>query len=107
MNSEKKLISTAFKTFSDETPKHASAWMKLVQELSEASALDNKTQYIAYLAVLAALTRINGIRFHVKMAKDAGASREEVLSAILVGLPAAGHAVTESLPVAIDAYGDE
>ena len=45
--------------------------------------------------------------FHVKMAKKAGASRDEVISAILVGLPAAGHIVTEVLPVAIDSYDDE
>jgi alkylhydroperoxidase/carboxymuconolactone decarboxylase family protein YurZ len=37
-------------------------------------------------------------------AKQAGASREEVVSAILVGLPAAGHAVTQVLPAAMQAY---
>ena len=36
--------------------------------------------------------------------KDAGASREEVISAILVGLPAAGQRVTQVLPGAIAAY---
>ncbi len=45
--------------------------------------------------------------FHVKMAKKVGASRDEVISAILVGLPAAGHIVTEVLPVAINSYDDE
>jgi len=34
----------------------------------------------------------------------AGATREEMISAILVGLPAAGHAVTPVLPAAIAAY---
>ena len=29
---------------------------------------------------------------------------EEVISAILVGLPAAGHRVTQALPVALEAY---
>jgi hypothetical protein len=33
-----------------------------------------------------------------------GASREEVVSAILIGLPAAGHGVTQVLPAAIAAY---
>jgi alkylhydroperoxidase/carboxymuconolactone decarboxylase family protein YurZ len=36
--------------------------------------------------------------------KNAGASREEVMSAILVGLPAAGNAVTQSLQAALAAY---
>ena len=107
MEKEKGLVSDAFKAFSEEAPKHAEAWMKLVQGLSSASALDHKTHNISYLAVLAALRRINGITFHVKMAKKAGASRDEIISAILVGLPAAGHVVTEVLPVAIDAYDNE
>ncbi|NOX88753.1 MAG: carboxymuconolactone decarboxylase family protein [Calditrichaeota bacterium] len=107
MENQKKLLSNAFKAFSEEAPKHADAWMKLVQGLSSASALDPKTHNIAYLAVLAALRRINGIPFHVKMAKKAGASRDEVISAVLVGLPPAGHVVTEALPAAIDAYDNE
>lgn len=101
------LISTAFKTFSEEAPQPAEAWMKLVQGLSSASSLDYKTHNLAYLAVLAALGRINGIPFHVKMAKQAGASRDEIISAILVGLPPAGHVVTEALPVAVTAYDYE
>jgi len=107
MNNEKDIVSNAFKTFSKEAPEHAEAWMKLVQGLSSASALDHKTHNIAYLSVLAALRRVNGIPFHVKMAKKAGASREEIISAVLVGLPPAGHVVTEVLPVAIDAYDNE
>ena len=107
MENEKNLISDAFKAFSEEAPKHAEAWMKMVRGLSSASTLDHKTHNIAYLSVLAVLRRINGIPFHVKMAKKAGASRDEVISAILVGLPAAGHVVTEVLPIAIDAYDNE
>ncbi|UCF08819.1 MAG: carboxymuconolactone decarboxylase family protein [Thermoplasmata archaeon] len=107
MKKEKDLISSAFKAFKEEAPEHAEAWMKLVQGLSGASALDPKTLNLAYLAVLAAMRRINGIPFHVCMAKQAGASRDEVISAILVGLPPAGHIVTESLPAAIEAYDAE
>ena len=107
MEKYKNLVSSAFKAFSEEAPKHAEAWMKLVQGLAGASALDSKTQSIAYLSVLAALRRTGGIPFHVKMAKKAGASREEIISAVLVGLPAAGHVVTEVLPAAIQAYDND
>jgi alkylhydroperoxidase/carboxymuconolactone decarboxylase family protein YurZ len=62
---------------------------------------------LAYLAVLAALRLESGVPFHVQAAKEAGASREEVISAILVGLPAAGHRVTQALPAAIAAYDAE
>lgn len=105
--SEKNLVSNAFQVFMSEAPKHAQAWAGLVQGLAGASTLDKKTQALAYVAVLAALNRASGIPFHVQSAKEAGASRQEVISAILVGLPAAGHGVTQVLPAAVKAYDAE
>lgn len=98
------LVSGAFQTFLREAPGHAGAWGTMVRGLAEASALDRKTSALAYLAVLAAQRLESGIPFHVQAARQAGASREEVISAILVGLPAAGHGVTQVLPAAIAAY---
>ena len=97
-------ISEAFQTFMTEAPAHAQAWATLCLELEQANALDQKMGELAYLAVLAALRLESGIPFHVKMAKKAGASREEVISAILVGLPTAGHVVVQVLPAAVAAY---
>jgi alkylhydroperoxidase/carboxymuconolactone decarboxylase family protein YurZ len=104
MSEEKSLVSKAFQTFMAEAPQEAGAWGTLVQSLGQASALEAKTRALAYLAVLAALERSSGIPFHVQAAKQAGASRQEVISAILVGLPAAGHVVTQALPLAVEAY---
>lgn len=104
MSDTSSLISNAFHTFMKEAPQHAQAWGTMVQSLASASALDKKTAALAYLAVLAALQLESGIPFHVKAARQSGASREEVISAILVGLPAAGHRVTQVLPAAIEAY---
>lgn len=97
-------VSAAFQVFLKEAPAHAQAWMHAVDELKRATALDAKTAALSYLAVLAVLRLTGGVPFHVKLARDAGASRAEVLSALLVGLPAAGNAVTEVLPMALDAY---
>lgn len=99
-----RLISGAFQHFLEESPKQAQAWMQAVRSLSEASALDAKTQALAYLAVLAARRLESGVPFHVAHAKALGATRDEVISAILVGLPAAGHAVIQVLPAALQAY---
>ncbi len=97
-------ISNAFQTFMREAPGHAQAWGGMVQGVAQASALDPKTAALAYLAVLAALRMESGVPFHVQAAKQAGATRDEVISAVLVGLPAAGHSVTQVLPAAIAAY---
>lgn len=104
MANQGQLISDAFQLFLKESPKHAQAWMNAVRGLSEASALDEKTRTLSYLAVLAALRLESGVPFHVAHAKELGATRDEIISAILVGLPAAGHQVTQVLPAALRAY---
>jgi alkylhydroperoxidase/carboxymuconolactone decarboxylase family protein YurZ len=104
MSGQPPLVSNAFQTFLSEAPEQAQAWGAMVQGLANASALDRKTAALAYLAVLAALRLESGVPFHVQSARQAGATREEVIGAILVGLPAAGHAVTQVLPAALAAY---
>ncbi len=97
-------VSAAFQAFLTEAHGHAKAWMTAVEGLGQACVLDKKTQELAYIAVLAALRMDSGIPFHVRVARQSGVSREEVISAVLVGLPAAGNAVTQSLPAALAAY---
>ncbi len=106
MTDKDRLVSDAFQLFLKESPKHAQAWGNAIRGLGDASALDRKTHVLAYLAVLAALRLQSGVPFHVAHAKEAGASRDEVISAILVGLPAAGNVVTQALPAALQAYDE-
>lgn len=106
MSNPKSKMSNAFQVFLKEAPTHAQAWMDAAQGLEKASALPEKTAELAYLAVLAAMHLESGLPFHVHMAKEAGASREEVISAILVGLPAAGNIVVQALPAALAAYDE-
>lgn len=100
-------ISNAFRTFMTEAPEVAQIWGETVQKLDGASHLDKKTEELAYLAVLAALRMEGGIPFHTKMAKAHGASREEIISTILVGLPAVGNQVIQTLPIALTAYDND
>ena len=104
MSKQPPVMSDAFRTFMSEAPAHAGAWMGAVRGLDEASGLDKKTEELAYLAVLAALRLESGVSLHARLAKEAGATREEVISAVLVGLPAAGQSVTQVLPTAIAMY---
>lgn len=106
MSNQPPQVSNAFQIFLTQAPQHAQAWMQAVHALDQASVLDKKTEELAYLAVLAALRLESGVPFHVQSAKQAGASREEIISAILVGLPAAGNAVTQVLPAALAAYDE-
>ena len=104
---ENSLLSNAFITFMKEATEHAKVWGEMVQGLAKASALDKKTEELSYLVVLAAFGMTSGIPFHVKTAKEAGATRKEIISAILVGLPVAGYFVTQVLPAAIETYDND
>ena len=97
-------VSPAFQAFAQEAPQHQQAWSEAVQALGAASALDDKTAALAYLAVMAAARLDSGLPFHVKMH---GATRDEVISAVLIGLPAVGNVVTASLPAVLEAYDEE
>lgn len=100
-------VSNAFQTFMREAPAHQAAWLEAVQKLGAASKLDGKTEELAYIAVLAALRLEGGLPFHVRHAKGLGATREEIISAILVGLPAAGNMVIQALPIALQAFDSD
>ena len=102
-----KHVSPAFQTFLTEAPEHAAAWGEMIQKLGAASALDKKTGALAYIAVLSAVRLESGLPFHVRHAKELGATREEVISAVLCGLPAVGNTVTGALPAALAAFDAE
>jgi alkylhydroperoxidase/carboxymuconolactone decarboxylase family protein YurZ len=100
-------VSNSFEAFMKESGSVGPAFMEMVMKTSEGSALDKKTSELAYIAVLAAIRLQGGLPFHVKSAKALGATREEIISTILVGLPAVGLAVTEALPIALQSYDEE
>lgn len=102
-----KKFSSSFECFFKEAPEQANAWMEVVKKLDEASALDSKTEEIAYIAVLSAVGLLSGIPFHVAHAKELGATREEIKSAVLLSLPAVGNKAIAALPVALEAFDEE
>ncbi len=100
------MVSNSYQVFMNEAPEHSKVWMEAVQKLDAASSLDKKTEEIAYIAVMAAVGLDCGIPFHVKSAKMHGALRDEIISAILLGLPAAGNKVVKALPIALEAFDE-
>jgi alkylhydroperoxidase/carboxymuconolactone decarboxylase family protein YurZ len=96
-----RLTSDAFQLFLKEAPAHAEAWMTAVQKLSDANSLDEKTRALIYIGILAALRLESGLPFHVAHARRLGATKGDVISAILTGLPAAGMGVLSALPAAM------
>lgn len=97
-------MAKGFELFMNEEPELAKAYGGMVMQVAKSSALDQKTQELAYLAVLSALGMTGGLDFHVASLKKLGATRDEVRSAVLVGLPAVGMAAIDALGAALDAY---
>lgn len=97
-------VSNNFQAFMMESGSVGADFMQMVTKMSKASALDKKTAELAYIAVLSAIRMSSGLPFHVKSAKSLGATREEIKSAILVGMPAVGLIVTESFAIALQSY---
>lgn len=97
-------MAQAFETFMKEAPEVAKAYGGMVAALAQTSALEHKTHELAYLSVLVAQGMEGGLDFHVKTAKEAGATRDEVASAVLVGLPLVGMRAVEALAPVLEAY---
>lgn len=102
-----KQVTNDFELFMKESAGVGPAFMDSVTKLSKASALDAKTHELAYIAVLSALQMTKGLDFHVKHARELGASLEEVKSAALVGMPLIGLRVSEAFAQAIESFREE
>lgn len=102
-----KKVTNSFQMFMEETKYTGKAYMDMVMQMSKESALDRKTHELSYISVLAATKMNSGINFHVKSAKELGASKEEIKSAVLVGLPAVGITVIDALETALNAHDEE
>jgi alkylhydroperoxidase/carboxymuconolactone decarboxylase family protein YurZ len=88
--------------FQREAPEVADAFNGLITSLVASEGLDLKTKQLIYIAMKAAMGDDTAVKFHVPMAKEAGATREEVLNAILMTLTVSGvRGVALCLPEAL------
>jgi AhpD family alkylhydroperoxidase len=88
-------VSNGFALFTRQFPKTAEAHMGFVQTKAAESALDPKTNHLAYIAVLSSTGMTGGMDFHVHLARQAGATNSEIRSAALVGMQAVGLRVLD------------
>lgn len=97
----------SYRTFIEETAETGKAYTKMIESIAKTSALDKKTHELAYIAVLSSCDMTEGLYHHVLEAKELGASRDEVKSAVLLGLPVVGSPIIEALAVALQEYDKE
>jgi AhpD family alkylhydroperoxidase len=93
--------------FQNEAPEVAKAFNGLIMSLVASKGLDQKTKQLIYIAMKASVGDEMAVRAHVPMAKQAGATREEVVDAILMTLTVSGiRGVVTCLPGVVKQFGD-
>lgn len=92
--------------FQKEAPDVATAFNDLIMSLVSRKGLDGKTKQLIYIAMKAAMGDDMAVKAHIPMAKAAGATRDEVVDAILMTLTVSGiRGVVHCLPEAIKQFG--
>jgi len=94
-----------FEVFKNEAPEVFEGFNTLIQSLINAKGLDPKTKQLIYIGMKAAQGDESAVFFHVPLAKNAGATRNEIKEAILLTLPVCGvKGINTCLVKALDAY---
>ena len=94
-------MSDEFRKFLKTFPEPGKAYLKLFQSVVERPAIDVKTRQLMLIAVMTSQNYPPGVRAHVPQAMNAGATKEEVLEAVLTPLPVSGiNGVLECLSAA-------
>ncbi len=96
---------TAMEIFQKEAPEVAAAFNGLIQALVASKGLDQKTKQLIYIAMKTAMGDVHAVKAHIPMAQAVGATREEVIDAVLMTLTVSGiSGVLVVLPLVVEMY---
>jgi len=91
--------------FKKEAPEVAEAFNDLIDALVASNGLDPKTKQLIYIAMKASTGDQIAVKAHVPMAIQLGATKEEVVDAILMTLTVSGiKGVVTCLPGAVEMF---
>ena len=89
----------------EEAPDVNKAFFNLAETLKYDAGLDEKTFQLVYIALKTSVGETGAVAVHAGEAKKAGATRKEVLGAILITLMTDGvHGIQSCLNAALDSY---
>ena len=89
----------------EEAPEVAESLVEFSGKIFARPALAEKTKQLIYLAVCAAVHHDRGVAVHCGRARALGATRQEVVEALLLTIPAAGlSGVSRHLAAAVESF---
>ncbi|HML05714.1 MAG TPA: carboxymuconolactone decarboxylase family protein [Methanobacterium sp.] len=94
-----------YEIFQKECPEVAARFNDLIEAQKSLEGLNTKTKQLINIAIQTANRNVRGVQMHAMMAKNEGATREEIVGAVVLNLHHSGFAsVLECLPAAIDGF---
>lgn len=94
-----------YEIFLEECPEVAARFDDLIKAQQSLKGLDAKTKQLINIAIQTANRNVRGVQMHAMMAKNEGASRDEIIGAVVLNLHHSGFAsVLECLPAAIEGF---
>jgi 4-carboxymuconolactone decarboxylase len=94
-----------FQVWGQESPDTMKAFFDYANAIQNGCGLDEKTFQLCYIAIQASRGGIGSVQGHAAFAKKAGATKKEVLGAVLVSLMTSGiNGVSDALALAAEAY---
>ncbi len=92
-----------FQIFQEEFPELAGSFNDLVDAQRSLKGMDPKTKQLVNIAIQTANRNPLGVKLHAQMAKTQGASKDEILGAVVMNLHLSGlAAVLDCLPSALE-----
>ncbi len=94
--------------FQNECPEVAARFNDLIEAQKALKGLDAKSKQLINIAIQTANRNPRGVQMHAMMAKNEGATRDEIVGAVVLNLHHSGFAsVLDCLPAAIKGFEGE
>lgn len=94
-----------YEIFQRECPEVAARFNGLIEAQKALKGLDAKSKQLINIAIQTANRNPKGVQMHAMMAKNEGATRDEVIGAVVLNLHHSGFAsVLDCLPAAIQGF---
>jgi AhpD family alkylhydroperoxidase len=94
-----------YEIFIEECPEVAARFDDLIKAQKDLKGLNAKTKQLINIAIQTANRNVRGVQMHAMMAKNEGATREEIVGAVVLNLHHSGFtSVLECLPAAIEGF---
>ena len=98
---------SVWEIFVDECPKAAEAYMNLSKEININGSLDEKTRHLILIGIYSTTRDPVALKHFIRMAMNAGASKDEIQSAALLAFNVGVSSAELSIPLILESIEEE